>query len=64
MKCCSSCKQSEIENDDTDGKVYIVHDPDTGKIIIRGYLCKDHLQMYDSDGYMIKGRGKHGQKNN
>ena len=55
MKPCSSCKQGEVVDEDTDGKIYTVRDPDTGRIILRGYLCSDHIAMYLDDGYQLEG---------
>ena len=55
MKQCSSCKNGDVINNDTDGEMHIIRDPDSGKIVIRGYLCDDHLQMYDDDGYFVGG---------
>lgn len=56
LKKCSSCWQGEIDsredNTPTTGP-HIVRNPDDGKIELRGYLCKDHMDMYLTDGYTV-----------
>jgi hypothetical protein len=52
MPHCASCARGEVENDDVVVNA-IVKDPDSGRIVIRGYLCNDHNEMYLEDGYRV-----------
>jgi hypothetical protein len=54
-KRCCECWDGEIENYDVDGKIHIIKNPDTGKIVRKGYICSDHLEMLADDGYLIDG---------
>lgn len=50
---CFSCWQGEVENNDVLSSKWIIRDPDDGKIVGSGYLCEDHLLMYEDDGYKV-----------
>ena len=53
MKPCSECKRGEESPEPTDGKLYMVRDPETGAIYLRGYLCADHIDTLMTDGYTV-----------
>ena len=59
-KHCFSCKRGEVEYTEADGTLTKsrVHDPDTGKIEGHGWLCDDHLRMYEVDGWSVKTYGR------
>lgn len=51
-RCCD-CRDGEHENYDDDLVLTTIKDPDTGKLVKRGYLCGSHRQIYDDDGYLL-----------
>ncbi len=51
---CCSCRRGEIDYRESDVEMCVVRDPDTKKIVLRGYLCRDHQVMYCDDGYEVK----------
>lgn len=53
QKFCSSCKNGEI-NDELAVVEAVVRDPDSGKIVVSGYLCREHWNMYTDDGYKVE----------
>jgi hypothetical protein len=54
FKRCSDCRNGEHSNYDDNVKLVIIRDPDSKKIIKRAYLCEEHRNMYNDDGYEIK----------
>ena len=58
MRRCCECRNGEHENLDDDVRMTIVKDPDTGHIVKRGYICGEHREAYECDGYdlIVKGR--------
>ena len=52
-KQCSDCRDSEHDNYDDQVELVIVRDPETGKMVKRAYLCKEHVSMYLDDGYEL-----------
>ena len=51
---CCDCRDGEHENIDDDVQLVIIRDPETNKMLKRGYVCREHRRMYDLDGYEIK----------
>lgn len=51
---CADCRNGEHENYDDDVKLVMVRDPETGKLAKRAYLCREHRQAYEDDGYTVK----------
>jgi hypothetical protein len=52
-KRCCECRASEHENYDDVVGLCVVKDPETGKIIQRGYLCAGHVEIRTMDGYDV-----------
>ena len=53
MKQCCECRDGEHENLTDDVKLVTVRDPDTKKLVKRGYLCSDHIECYLLEGCEI-----------
>lgn len=53
-KTCCDCRDGEHENYDNDIILVFIQDPDTGKMIKRGYVCQEHRIMYRDNGYRVK----------
>ena len=51
---CCECRKGEHDNYDDDVELCIVRDPDTKKIVLRGYICRGHDMMFREDGYIVK----------
>lgn len=49
---CADCRDGE-RDEDAKG-LFIVRDPETGRMVKRAYLCSEHEEMYASDGYEVK----------
>jgi len=54
MRQCADCRNGEHDNYDDDVRLVYIQDIDTGKIVKRANLCKEHREMYQSDGYKVK----------
>jgi len=52
-KKCADCR--DAERDEKAVGLFLVRDPETGKLKKRAYLCKEHRQMYVEDGYELRG---------
>ncbi len=50
---CADCRNGEHPNYDNDMLLCRITDPDTGKLVKRAYLCREHRMMYHADGYRI-----------
>ena len=50
---CAECKDGEHENYDEKIELVVVRDPETKIFVKRAWLCKEHREMYSSDGYEI-----------
>ncbi len=50
---CADCRDGEHANYDENIKLVVVRDSDTGHIVRRAYMCAEHREMYDDDGYTI-----------
>ena len=48
---CAECRDGEHGNYDDDVKLVVIKNPDTNKIYRRSYMCNQHRQMYEDDGY-------------
>ena len=53
MRCCD-CRDGEHENYDENIELVYVKNQDTNKFIKRGWLCREHRQMYEEDGYIVQ----------
>jgi len=53
VKRCAACRNGEHDNYDDDVRLTVVSDPATGKLVHRAYLCGEHRQAYDYDGFKI-----------
>jgi hypothetical protein len=53
MKQCADCRDGEHDNYDDDVHLVFVRDPDTQKMVKRVYMCEQHRDMYESDGYEV-----------
>jgi len=49
---CADCRDAERQEQAE--ALYIVRDPETGKLVKRAYLCVEHRAMYAEDGYEVK----------
>lgn len=49
---CSDCRDGEHQ-DLTDTRLCVVVDPDTHRVIFRGYLCDDHVAVRLDDGFEV-----------
>jgi hypothetical protein len=54
-KRCFECRLGEHDNYDDDVRLVVVRDPETKKIVRRGYLCGDHRDCWRTDGYEVQG---------
>jgi hypothetical protein len=52
-KRCCECRNGEHDNITDDVRLYVVRDPDTNHIVLRGYLCSEHVQCKLEDGYTV-----------
>jgi len=52
-KQCFECRDGEHDNYDDNVELVTIKDPDTKKIVKRGYLCGEHQTMYLDDGYEL-----------
>lgn len=52
QQCCD-CRNGEHNNYDDNIKLVVVKDPDTNKIVRRGYMCEHHRIAYSDDGYIL-----------
>jgi len=53
-KRCADCRDGCHANYDKDIKLVTVRDPETNKMVKRAYLCNEHRNMYEMDGYIVK----------
>lgn len=53
IRPCCACNQGEQGNYTDEVNFRTVREPETGKFILRGYLCSDHESMYLDDGYLV-----------
>ena len=51
-RCCE-CRNGEHENYDNDIFLVTVRDPDSKRIVLRGYLCGEHRGARLDDGYEV-----------
>ncbi len=52
MTCCE-CRNGEHPNYDENIELVYVKDPDTSKLVKRGWMCAEHRQAYLDDGYTV-----------
>lgn len=57
-KRCCECRASEHEDFDPVVGLCTVKDPDTKKIVQRGYICESHVQIRVGDGYDVYLNGR------
>ncbi len=50
---CCECRAGEHDNCTEDVDLFVVRDPDTNKIRLRGYLCTDHQMIFLEDNYTL-----------
>ena len=50
---CFECRNGEHEDYDSDIRLIVAKDPDTGRIYRRGKLCSEHRAAYSDDGYKV-----------
>lgn len=53
VQWCCDCRNGEHSNYDNDVQLVVIKDPDTNKIIRRGYMCERHRIAYSDDGYIL-----------
>jgi len=53
VRRCCECRNGEHENYDNDVKMTVVRDPDTKKLVKRGYICETHVMMYLEEGFLV-----------
>lgn len=51
-KCCE-CRKGEHEDYDNHVSLCMVRDPESGKLILRGYICGEHFSAFRDDGYDV-----------
>ncbi len=51
---CCDCRDGEHDNLDDDVLLVTFRDPESNRIVKRGYLCGEHRTMYLDDGYEIR----------
>lgn len=51
-RCCE-CRKGEHENLDDNLKKVEVRNPDTRGFVLRGWVCGEHREAFESDGYEI-----------
>ena len=51
-KKCADCR--DAERDEAAVGLFVVRDPDTGRLLKKAYLCREHEMMYAQDGYELK----------
>ena len=51
---CADCRDGEHEDYDLDVELVIVKEEGSGRWIKRAWLCKDHRDMYEGDGFEVK----------
>ena len=49
VRQCEECRFGEHDNLSDDVQFVTVKDPDTGKVLQRGYLCADHVRSLFTD---------------
>ena len=54
---CCECRDGEHENLAEKVALFLVRDPDTKKIVRRGYLCEEHVTTNLEDGYEVLSQG-------
>ena len=54
MKQCFECRNGEHDNLDDDVRMTTILDPDTGRLVGRGYLCGEHTVAKLDDGFNIR----------
>jgi hypothetical protein len=55
---CSECRAGEHDDYDVIVGLCVVKDPDTGKVVLRAYLCASHVEMRVGDGYEVYKDGR------
>lgn len=55
---CYECRVSEHGDFDPIVGLCSIKDPDSGKIILRAYLCEAHVGMRMDDGYLVYLKGR------
>lgn len=55
---CSECRDGEHEDYAEIVGLVVVKDPDTKKIVLRAFLCRDHVAARLSDGYEVYQDGR------
>ena len=53
---CHECRDGEHDNYDDLVLMTVVRDQETGKIVGRGYLCREHRDMHEEDGHDVTTR--------
>ncbi len=57
MRNCCECQKGEHPNYDEEVRLLMVREPDTGRLVVRGYICKEHAEAFAQDGYTVEGAG-------
>lgn len=53
-KRCKACRDGEHDNYDDDVIKVDVRDPDSGHLMMRGYLCNEHRTAYTDDCFVVR----------
>ena len=57
MRNCCECQKGEHPNYDEEVRLLMVREPDTGRLVLRGYICGEHAEAFAQDGYTVEGAG-------
>jgi len=58
-KRCADCRDGDHANYDQGVRLVVVKDPDTGKLLKRAYMCHEHRDMYEADGWTLIEKPRH-----
>jgi len=50
---CADCRAGEHPDFDDDVRLVLIRDPDVPRYRKRAYLCSEHRQAYEWDGYTV-----------
>jgi hypothetical protein len=53
MKRCCECRNGEHDDYGPVVGLCVVRDPETNRIVQRGYLCAEHVESRLNDGYNV-----------
>ena len=51
---CKECRDGEHENYDDDVRLVMVRDPNTRGKVMRAFLCGEHRDAREDDGYLVE----------